>query len=145
MSPLYDPALQQDAKDINTHSASNAAAHLPMPKFRKYNTQTSDELDGCSSTKSGIEDDTFDIDDMPMPRISSSTVPVVLEIARRSGGSFASADPLFRGVCLYDGSMKASQREEFESKVQTYKATGKSSRTGGLSWLVPSIFSNDST
>eukprot|EP00934_Nitzschia_sp_Nitz4_P000474 Nitzschia sp. Nitz4//scaffold6_size259037//135857//136297//NITZ4_001081-RA/size259037-processed-gene-0.76-mRNA-1//-1//CDS//3329556914//474//frame0 len=61
------------------------------------------------------EEDTFDMDGLPLPRLTSSTVPVSLEVARRSS-TFNSGDPLFQGVCLYSGNMSTDERQKLERK-----------------------------
>ena len=106
---------------------------------RHYSDACPDVTDS-SSTKSSSEeeeDDAFDMEGLPMPRISSSTLPIVVEVAPRTG-SFASKDPLFRGVCLYSGSMTSTQRyeAEFKSKEEQEKYS-----MAKASWLSPSMFS----
>jgi hypothetical protein len=84
------------------------------------------------------EEDTFDPEGLKMPRISSSTVPFVLEFAPRNG-RFNSDDPLFQGVCLYSGSMTGSQRETYAS-TQTESTASKKVPSLTSSWFFPSIF-----
>jgi hypothetical protein len=95
-------------------------------------------LDSSDDSGSDEEEDTFDPEGLKMPRISSSTVPFVLEFAPRNG-RFHSDDPLFQGVCLYSGSMTGSQRKAYAS---TQKESTDSKRVPSLtsSWLFPSIF-----
>lgn len=56
--------------------------------------------------------DQFDASGVPMPRIESSSTPFVLEVAPRNG-RLGSKDPLFQGVCLYDGNMTTEQVEKY--------------------------------
>jgi hypothetical protein len=100
-----------------------------------------------SSEEEEEEHDTFALDSAPMPRISSSTIPIFLEVAPRTGG-FDTKDPLFGGVCLYSGSMASEQRDKFESPPDEFfedEESSSPSTDGGLSWLlrIPSkIFSS---
>jgi hypothetical protein len=94
--------------------------------------------DGDEEDSDGDEEDSdlFDVEDIPMPSLSSSTVPIVLEVAPRTGG-FASDDPLFNGVCLYNSSMTTSQRQVYSSRT-TQRATQETPLTH--LWFFPSIF-----
>jgi hypothetical protein len=54
------------------------------------------------------EDDDFDMDGISMPRLSSSTIPIIVEVssnAHKSAGFYSNPDdPLFQGVCLFSTS-----------------------------------------
>lgn len=53
------------------------------------------------------EEDDFDVAGIPEPRLSSSTVPIVVEVsnAHKTARFYTNAeDPLFQGVCLYSTS-----------------------------------------
>lgn len=98
----------------------------------------SETSSATSSSEEGGEEDSFDNNGVPMPRISSSTVPIILEVAPRTA-SFDSKDPLFRGVCLYSGSMALDRREELESRPENKVV----SPSGRLSRFLPSVFSRN--
>lgn len=96
-----------------------------------------------SSAKSSSDDDhedTFDMDRSPTPSIYNSTIPIVLEVAPRRG-FFDSKDPLFNGVCLYNGSMTSRQRHEVEYKGSRDDEESRF-KSGRLSWILSSIFSD---
>jgi hypothetical protein len=95
-------------------------------------------LDCSDNSGPDEEEDTFDPEGLKMPRISSSTVPFVLEFAPRNG-RFNSDDPLFQGVCLYSGSMTGSQRKAYTS-AQEDSNTSKRVSSLTSSWFFPSIF-----
>jgi hypothetical protein len=95
-------------------------------------------LDSSDNSGPDEEEDTFDPEGLKMPRISSSTVPFVLEVAPRNG-RFNSDDPLFQGVCLYSGSMTGSQRMAYTS-AQEERTTSKKVPSLTSSWFFPSIF-----
>ncbi|KAG7352653.1 hypothetical protein IV203_008701 [Nitzschia inconspicua] len=80
--------------------------------------------------------------------IPSSSTPIassfVLEVAPRNGRWGSSKDPLFRGVCLYDGAMTREQVEKYYNH-NTILATTSSSRNNHdmehrSSWTPLSIF-----
>lgn len=81
------------------------------------------------SSFEGEEEDSFDTatttgkGNLPMPpsRIdnnSSISSPFVLEFAPRNG-RLGSKDPLFQGVCLYDGAMTEAQVEKYNGQHGT--------------------------
>jgi hypothetical protein len=95
-------------------------------------------LDSSDNSGPDEEEDTFDPEGLKMPRISSSTVPFVLEVAPRNG-RLNSDDPLFQGVCLYSGSMTGSQRKAYTS-AQGERTTSMKVPPLMSSWFFPSIF-----
>lgn len=52
------------------------------------------------------DDDEFNHEGIPMPRLTSSTIPIVVDVSNRHrhAGFYSSNDPLFQGVCLYSTS-----------------------------------------
>lgn len=95
----------------------------------------------CAKSEENDEEDSFDMNGLPMPRISSSTIPVVVEVTPRSGSfSSSSDDPLFKGVCLYSGSMTSTQRNEIEYKPEQQGKDNASTKVR-LSRLMAGIFS----
>jgi hypothetical protein len=84
------------------------------------------------------EENDYDPEGLKVSRISSSTVPFVLEFAPRNG-RFNSDDPLFQGVCLYSGSMTGSQRKAYASTQEESTASKKVPFLTS-SWFFPSIF-----
>jgi hypothetical protein len=95
-------------------------------------------LESSDNSGSDEEEDTFDPEGLKMPRISSSTVPFVLEFAPRNG-RLDFDDPLFQGVCLYSGSMTGSQRKAYTS-AQEESTASKKVPSLTRSWFFPSIF-----
>jgi hypothetical protein len=94
-----------------------------------------------SSVKSSSdeENDDFDKEGLPMPRINSSTVPFNLEVSPRNG-RFASKDPLFQAGCLYSGSMTDIEVEAYSSTLEiNTKKKGKQEHLTN-SWFHSSIF-----
>lgn len=114
-----------------------------IQREESHRSQSFENHDSPSPSESGSEDgeaqDSFDVEGMRMPRVTSSTIPIVLQVAPRSG-SFQSHDPLFQGVCLYSGQMTAAQRDRIEKEKdpQTQTTPVGSPRT---SWSLSSVFS----
>mmetsp|Transcript_60553 Transcript_60553/g.91346 ORF Transcript_60553/g.91346 Transcript_60553/m.91346 type:complete len:218 (-) Transcript_60553:163-816(-) len=103
-------------------------------------------LDASSVPSSSEEDeeeqDSFDSSSLPLPRIDSSTIPLVMEVTSRSGG-FGSKDPLFNGVCLYSGSMSEDQVKTYGEKhgvktADVYRLPCEK-KTLESSWFLPSV------
>ena len=90
----------------------------------------------------GEGSDTFDSNSMKLPRISSSTIPLKIEIAERSD-KFGSCDPLFQGRCLYSGSMSKDQVQQYISKTSIPTSTDNTAPTKSYnketSWFLPSV------
>lgn len=101
------------------------------------------EATSRSSFEGEEEEDSFDSSKgtLPMPppkidndssRSSSSSSPFVLEVAPRNG-RLGSKDPLFQGVCLYDGAMTEAQVEKYNGDYGTRStATSSSSAAGAM-------------
>jgi hypothetical protein len=93
----------------------------------------------ASSVKSSSdeENDDFDMEGLPMPRINSSTAPFVVEVSPRNG-RFASKDPLFQGVCLYSGSMTSIEVEAYSSTLEINSKKKDKQKYLTNSWFLPS-------
>jgi hypothetical protein len=155
--PSANTIVEDDAKTRFSHDTTEKLCMSPMMTGecdqKADDDACPDSMSETSSVKSSYEEDeaededAFAIDGVPMPRISSSTVPIVLMVAPRTGGGFDSKDPLFRGVCLYSGSMASEEREDIKPQPEELLRNKATSTFGGLSWLlrVPSrIFSSTS-
>jgi hypothetical protein len=107
------------------------------------------------------EDDLFDINDVSVPRLSSSTMPIIVEVSNSNKVSrFYSNpdDPLFHGVCLYSTSSSNTNQKSHNHNTNNgtndhlTKATGvniddteklqkaATSSWDATSWFLPSIF-----
>lgn len=77
----------------------------------------------------------------PMPTMERSSTPFVLEVAPRNG-RLGSRDPLFQGMCLYDGTMTSEQVQVYISSTTRFGAVSDQIRTqqGSSSWTIPSMF-----
>jgi hypothetical protein len=73
-----------------------------------YDNEKQEPDDGDEEEEVEDEDnDGFDCDAVPTPRLSSSTIPIVIDVSNRhrlNTGFYSSNDPLFQGVCLYSTS-----------------------------------------
>jgi len=84
---------------------------------------------------------------------STATAPSIIVVVAPRSATFASDDPLFRGVCLYSGTMDSSQREVMQSKMMesTTRLTAMATQEGlnqpsrRFRWVIPSIFPKNST
>ena len=102
---------------------------------------------GKSSHDEEYDENSFDMDDhgtslSGKPR-SGVTMPIVVEVVPRRG-FYHSDDPLFQGVCLYNGCMTDTQREEMEYKlsIDNKDAPPREASSGRrLSSIFSSIFS----
>eukprot|EP00529_Nitzschia_sp_RCC80_P036345 CAMPEP_0113488438 /NCGR_PEP_ID=MMETSP0014_2-20120614/26017_1 /TAXON_ID=2857 /ORGANISM="Nitzschia sp." /LENGTH=159 /DNA_ID=CAMNT_0000382151 /DNA_START=144 /DNA_END=623 /DNA_ORIENTATION=+ /assembly_acc=CAM_ASM_000159 len=75
------------------------------------------------------EEDEFDSDAIPLPRLSSSTIPIIIDVSsrrRHNTGFYSSNDPLFQGVCLYSSSSTASKPNS--SRIETNNEDPSSSQ-----------------
>ena len=98
---------------------------------------SSSEKSVSSDSSSDDEElDHFDAEAVPMPSFGNTSIPVVLEVSS-SNGSFASTDPLFNGVCLYDGSMSPTQTEAY---IKTTSHPCTPDPPLDYSWFLPSAF-----
>jgi hypothetical protein len=100
------------------------------------------EASSVPSSSEDDEEDSFDSCSLPLPRISSSTIPLVMEVTSRSRG-FGSQDPLFNGVCLYSGSMSEDQVKTYGVKhavkiADEYSPQCEKKRFE-TSWFLPSV------
>ncbi len=129
---------QMRCDDSNNHYRSTSTDANNAVDFCPHLTETSSAK---SSSEEYIEDN-FDMDGLPMPRIYSSTIPIVVEVAPRRG-FFHSKDPLFNGICLYNGHMTSTQRNEAVYKGSR-ENEGSPYKSGRLSWILSSIFSDTS-
>lgn len=107
---------------ISTKNASNTKSGIcgPVEGADDSMTATSSSSSDQSSPDDDEEEvgneDQFDSESLPMPRIDSSSTSFVLEVAPRNS-RLGSKDPLFQGICLYDGSMTPEQVEKYASKT----------------------------
>ena len=103
-------------------------------------------------------EDQFDSNSIPMPRLSSSTIPIVVEVVAPShhgGGYYKSEDPLFQGRCLYStsSSISSSNNGPSSSSATSQKNCEGSTRQSSpntessyreqhltISWFFPPIF-----
>jgi hypothetical protein len=111
--------------------------------------------------ESDDEDDSFDINDVSVPRLSSSTMPIIVEVSNSNKVSrFYSNpdDPLFHGVCLYSTSSSKTNQKSHDHNTNNgtndhlTKATGvntdnkeklqkaAASSWDATSWFLPSVF-----
>jgi hypothetical protein len=124
---LFEAELHDPRPSMLMHpviAVDNADRHRSSPKIGFVAdpcvTQLPDSYETPSNeatTKGCNEGGPFEVNGFRLPRSSSSVAPIVVVVAPRSA-SFESDDPLFRGICLYNGTMKSSQRHEIESQMR---------------------------
>jgi hypothetical protein len=75
---------------------------VPISQDEEQEAVETDE-DDDDETESGDDDDDFNANGIAMPKLSSSTVPIIVEVSNshKARGFYSSEDPLFQGVCLY--------------------------------------------
>lgn len=108
------------------------------------NTNNKDEHDD-ESTHCSEEDDAFDAEAISLPHMSSSTIPIVIDVSNkhRNTGFYSSSDPLFQGFCLYTTTASGS-----DCGSGTIKSTLSSSKppppplTPGISSVAPTAASS---
>jgi hypothetical protein len=149
-----DEADPRNTAHLVSNDSSEQSFFITSPCGRMSTTSTKatplnhDDDQACpdmSDTSSSEEEDddveqedTFDMDGCPMPRISSSTIPVYLEVTTRTVG-FDTKDPLFGGVCLYSSDSERSQPDELfpnEESSSSTSTTDDGAADGMLSWLL---------
>ncbi|KAG7366713.1 hypothetical protein IV203_029383 [Nitzschia inconspicua] len=96
------------------------------------------------------EDDTFDMDAIPLPRLSSSTLPIVVRVsnAHRTDRFYQNADdPLFQGKCLYISSTTQTTTKQDKQNGSTESTVNKpiNSKANSLltvwdQWSLSSLF-----
>lgn len=113
-------------------------------------------LHGISSDHDNIHaiveeelEDAFDVNAVPMPRLSSSTVPIVVQVsnAHRTARFYQNdADPLFQGICLYSTTTSAISSSNTASADATTRATEatitpteENPSSQSHRWYVPSL------
>eukprot|EP00529_Nitzschia_sp_RCC80_P035866 CAMPEP_0113460350 /NCGR_PEP_ID=MMETSP0014_2-20120614/10939_1 /TAXON_ID=2857 /ORGANISM="Nitzschia sp." /LENGTH=160 /DNA_ID=CAMNT_0000351995 /DNA_START=154 /DNA_END=636 /DNA_ORIENTATION=+ /assembly_acc=CAM_ASM_000159 len=87
------------------------------------------EEDNDQDENSEDGEDEFNSDAIPLPRLSSSTIPIIIDVSgrhRHSTGFYSSNDPLFQGVCLYSSSSTASKSNS--SRIETNSKDQSSSQ-----------------
>lgn len=112
-------------------------------------TKKDDEVEDEDTVDEQV--DTFTASSSTMPRRVGSdrdvTPVVVLEVAPRNG-RLQTNDPLFHGVCLYDGCMTTDQRERVEYHTRTNGSTTENTSllSSPSSWTssLASVFSTTS-
>ena len=114
------------------YSHSTMECSLPLKRVDSYSSDDESQYEEEAS-------DHFDIDSAPIPKLSSSTIPIVMEFAPRNGGYSISNDPLFNGVCLYNTSTSSSATV---STTTTKTKSDKKEANPPLksSWFFPSAF-----
>lgn len=115
----------------------------------QYYESLPDAVDSTSvktdDDESSVEEDEdgFDMEAIPMPRLSSSTVPVKIEVVlpRSSSGQYTSEDPLFQGICLYTSTSSLTPSQPKSSATVESKVV-EEARAESLHdrWFFPSIF-----
>jgi hypothetical protein len=112
-----------------------------VPEELENKSRSSDEEDVAE------EIDQFNTSQGPAPKVNSSSTSFVLEVAPRNG-RLGSKDPLFQGVCLYDGAMSTEQVENYSSNTllatssATEKAGSTEHRSSWTSFSAFRLFSN---
>jgi hypothetical protein len=146
---IHPAPTQREENDSIDHgsdpSSSSASRSQPgidpyesVPDVLDSTSVKSDDDDDDDYSDEEEDDDLFYPEAIPMPRLSSSTIPIVMEVVQPSNGRYTSTDPLFQGVCLYH---YVSSSEKPATKSEAPK-TEPSSREKQLthSWFFPSIF-----
>jgi hypothetical protein len=83
-------------------------ASLEFDDVSKQNVDESRDEDD-EDEEEGKDD--FDMNGLPVPRLSSSTIPIIVEVsnAHRTARFYTNPhDPLFQGICLYSSSSPSS-------------------------------------
>lgn len=84
-----------------------------------------EENEAVSTDEEEDDDDDFNVDGLSMPRLSSSTVPIIVEVSNsyKSRGFYSSEDPLFQGVCLYSSTKDENKNIEGASRSSSGNIT----------------------
>lgn len=133
-APCHDMPTCQGVHSTHVHPRSAGDVSL------------TESCSGKSSHDEECDEYSFDMHDsmrMSGTRPTLVTMPIVVEVVPRRG-FYHSEDPLFQGVCLYNGCMTDSQREEMECKLSIDNAKEAHTRapsSGRLSSIFSSIFS----
>jgi hypothetical protein len=141
---------QHSLQELGSHDQSSYDSHRGEPEPESdypyddlYYESLPDAVDS-SSVQSHLSDDEddddeedgFDVEGIPMPRLSSSTVPFVLEITLPKNGRYGSDDPLFQGVCL--GSVVTTSKSS-PARSATEEASKEEAPLAPVSWFFPSV------
>mmetsp|Transcript_118074 Transcript_118074/g.176413 ORF Transcript_118074/g.176413 Transcript_118074/m.176413 type:complete len:181 (+) Transcript_118074:303-845(+) len=90
------------------------------------------------------DDDLFDLEGLPMPRLSSSTIPIAMEVIRPSHtGMYKSEDPLFQGVCLYHSGSSNEKPSDHHHRAEATKSKApprENKHQLTHSWVFPAMF-----
>lgn len=121
-SPLHDPRQSMLMDPImavhhaDRHRSSPKIVVIPERHAPDTGSDTTPSIEATTIVFN--ESEPLKVNESHLPRSSNSSAsPIVVVVAPRSA-SFESDDPLFRGICLYNGTMKSSQRHEIESQMR---------------------------
>jgi hypothetical protein len=139
-SGRHDVLIQRDTTKLSAGKSSNneeciamfiASSNFddsvddseePLAMLSENEAVAIDEDDDDDETDSeddeDHEDDHFNVDGLSMPKLSSSTIPIIVEVSNsyKSRGFYSSEDPLFQGICLYSSTKGDSNNQEGVSK-----------------------------
>lgn len=142
------------ARVIDTVPRTTIGEEIPTCHPGLHSTEENPRSEGddsltesCSGKSSHDEEyyeNSFEMDD-GMRRMAgkpcSVTMPIVVEVIPRRG-HYYSDDPLFQGVCLYNGCMTDTQREEMDYKLSIdNKEAPRRAAASSFSSIFSSIFS----
>mmetsp|Transcript_63570 Transcript_63570/g.129523 ORF Transcript_63570/g.129523 Transcript_63570/m.129523 type:complete len:139 (+) Transcript_63570:127-543(+) len=109
-------STQKIVEGVVLDDSSTTSTKPLVPENDDETDQEDTESDDCNSEK------------LSRPRANSSSSHFVLEKTRRNSG-FGSKDPLFHGVCLYEGTMTTDQVKKYGPKVFRIDAPNGSNHT----------------
>ena len=143
MTVTEDNSRDDDGVDGNSAMMVMATANVQQGDEQRGDLvgEDNDQDDGTEE-----EVDEFDSDAISMPRLSSSTIPIVIDVSSRhryNTGFYSSNDPLFQGVCLYSSSGTASKSNSSITETNNEHAT--SSQRDTDSTQKSSLFSSSNT
>lgn len=136
--------LEEQAKNDESYlTEEESDLYEPVPEAVDSSSVKSYEYDDDDSSVDEDEvEDFFDNEGVPMPRLSSSTVPIVVEVTNNNNGAYTSNDPLFNCVCLYNSSVKTTERQVESNNTKAQSVVQSVSEDFPLKrlWFFPSAF-----
>ena len=115
-SPPTDTFVLEKPPTMTTNGAA-PLDHQGDTESSSSSSSSSNDNDDDESHSEELED-AFDMSDIKEPRLSSSTVPIVVQVsnAHKTARFYQNdADPLFQGVCLYS-TATSSKNDVSETK-----------------------------
>jgi hypothetical protein len=110
----YDPTNQECIPGSNSCKDfvwEAVKADHPIPQEEEGAVATDEDDDESQSCD---DDEDFDMNGISLPKLSSSTIPIILDVsnAHKGRGFYSSDDPLFQGICLYSSTTDNLQNQD---------------------------------